>query len=194
MNLRTIAGLLVAAAAVTGCDRAPLNKIPFDKLPFIGKKEPPPARPGTPAAQDTAVLAADSTAADSLPPDTMTPVPEPEPVQVAATRSPLVDEPWFPSDTGTIVPGMTRDDVVAVWGAPVAERQEQTWTYLYFRNGCEVTCGTFDVVFLESNQVVDAIVRGQGHTYMGTSSSPPDRPAEATPPPDTAPMSSGVEE
>ncbi len=94
----------------------------------------------------------------------------------------MVDEPWFPIDTGTVRPGMSRMEVIGMWGEPVTERMSGNRTYLYYRNGCEVTCGTFDVVFLEGDQVVDAIVRGLGHTYAGISSSPPDRQAEFTPP------------
>ncbi len=97
-------------------------------------------------------------------------------VQLAA------EEPWTPTHTGTVNPGMSRDDVVGVWGPTVAERTAGTFTYLYFRNGCELACGTFDVVFLENGQVVDAIVRGPGHTYSGQSSSPPGRTAAPTPP------------
>jgi hypothetical protein len=77
---------------------------------------------------------------------------------------------------------MTREQVIALWGVPVAERTVGNRTYLYFRNGCEVSCGTFDVVFLEGGQVIDAIVRGPGHNYAGTSSSPRDRIAVFTPP------------
>jgi len=93
-----------------------------------------------------------------------------------------VDQPWTPTHTGTIDPGMTREQVVAVWGEPLVERTSQSWLYLYYRNGCEVSCGTDDVVMLQDGQVVDAIVRGQGHTYSGISSSPPGRTAEPTPP------------
>jgi hypothetical protein len=67
---------------------------------------------------------------------------------------------------------MSRAEVIEVWGEPVTERTADGRAYLYYRNGCEVTCGTFDVVFFEGGQVVDAIVRGRGHTYAGTSSSP----------------------
>jgi hypothetical protein len=45
-------------------------------------------------------------------------------------------------------------------------------TYLYFRNGCEYSCGTEDVVFLQNGQVVDAVLRWPGHRYSGQSSSP----------------------
>jgi hypothetical protein len=94
-----------------------------------------------------------------------------------------MDEPWTPVHTGTLAPGMGRDEVVALWGPPEVERMVGDRGYLYFRNGCEVTCGTYDVVFLEFGQVVDVIARGEGHTYAGTSSSPaggmpaPTRPA-----------------
>jgi NifU-like protein involved in Fe-S cluster formation len=75
---------------------------------------------------------------------------------------------------------MSRADVLAVWGKPAAERTADDRDYLYYRNGCEATCGTFDVVFLENGQVVDAIVRGRGHTYAGTSSSPPSAEGKPT--------------
>lgn len=160
-----------------------LSLIACDKIPFLGKRAAPPdtvvAAPDS--AQVMATAAAESVATAQA---MATPMPESSP------RPSLVDEPWTPVDTGTVVPGMTRDQVIAVWGIPVAERSVDNRTYVYFRNGCEVTCGTFDVVFLEDGQVVDAIVRGPGHTYAGTSSSPPDRlptanigePAAALPP------------
>jgi len=136
-----------------------------DKLPFVGKKEQatqPPAQPGA--------VAADTTPPAATPPPA--PAPAPPPARVGSSAD---EEPWTPTQTGTVNPGMTRDDVVAVWGPPVVERQLGDWTYLYFRNGCERRCGTFDVVLLQQGAVVDAIVRGAGHVYSGVSSSPPDR-------------------
>ncbi len=137
-----------------------------DKIPFLGKKQAAPP---------------DTTAKVAAAPDTTHPPPAPvaQPERPAASQ---VDQPWTPVDTGTVAPGMTRDQVIAVWGVPVAERALEGRTYLYFRNGCEVSCGTFDVVFLENDQVVDAIVRGPGHTYAGTSSSPPERQGKKTKP------------
>jgi hypothetical protein len=145
-----------------------------------------------------AACGADEPAADDQTPleqqapatmDTTTPAPAPmatpaaEPSRTApAVPMPTADEPWTPTHTGTVNPGMTREDVVGVWGPPVTERTAGAWTYLYFRNGCEVSCGTFDVVFLENGAVVNAIVRGPGHTYTGTSTSPPGQEARATPP------------
>jgi hypothetical protein len=55
-------------------------------------------------------------------------------------------------------------------------------TYLYFPNGCERSCGTMDVVFLENDRVVDAVLRWPGHGYSGQSSSPPGTTPAATPP------------
>jgi NifU-like protein involved in Fe-S cluster formation len=77
---------------------------------------------------------------------------------------------------------MTKDQVTGVWGKPETERTAGRWTYLYFRNGCEFSCGTFDLVVLDNGQVVDAVVRGHGHTYSGVSSSPSTRAPKFTPP------------
>ena len=107
------------------------------------------------------------------------PAPSRQMPRETAVRMPLVDDPWTPTDTGTVSPGMTRGQVIGVWGAPVTERALGAWTYLYYRNGCEASCGTFDVVFLENGQVVNAIVRGFGHTSAGASTSPAGAPAKA---------------
>ncbi len=170
---------LVAAATLTmalaGCDAV------RDKIPFLAKKA------ADTAVVDTAEVAVDTPAVAAVL-DTQVPAePEPvvrtPPVQVPATRAvtQLVDEPWEPEFLGTVDPGMTREQVVATWGPPVAERVYGNREYLYFRNGCEVSCGTFDVVFLEGGQVIDAIVRGLGHEYTGVSSSPPDRAPRPSP-------------
>jgi hypothetical protein len=151
-----------------GCDKLP-------KIPFLSKKAPAATNTTTKVAQAPKL---DTTKTAPAPTQT---APAPKPARTAPAV-PLTDTPWTPVDTGTVSPGMTRDQVVAVWGVPVAERTQGDHTYLYFRNGCEVTCGTFDVVFLDDDKVVDAIVRGQGHTYSGVSSSPTARtPQEARP-------------
>jgi len=164
MTWHRITGVLMLTAALTGCEK-------LSTLPFVGKyfaKGAEPAVPTAPA-MDSVVAPADTA-----------PPPAPPPPPVTARPRPVPDEPWIPVDTGTVSPGMTRDEVIAVWGVPVSERQDGDWQYLYFRNGCEVSCGTFDVVFLQGGQVVDAVVRGPGHTYTGQSSSPPDRMPEAS--------------
>jgi len=171
MKWSTMAASAALTVGIVGCDQ-------LEKIPFLSRG-------------DTDTASVDTTTLAEVPPDTQVMQPEPAQAQpqTAPTRprpqrasGPLADEPWTPTDTGTVRPGMSRSEVIAVWGPPVAESQETNRTYLYFRNGCEVTCGTFDVVFLEGDQVVDAIVRGRGHTYAGVSSSPDDRPAEFTPP------------
>jgi len=168
MRWQPITAVLILAPVVGGCDK--LATVPLVGRFFTSADSTAPAMP----AVDTA--AAPDTAPSVAPP----PAPAPEPV--AAPPRPMTDEPWNPVDTGTVSPGMSREQVIAVWGVPVAERQQGDWHFLYFRNGCEVTCGTFDVVFLQQGQVVDAVVRGPGHTYQGASSSPTGRQPEPTPP------------
>lgn len=95
-------------------------------------------------------------------------------------HSDVNEMPWNPEMVGTIDPGMTREQVVAVWGEPVTERFTRERGYMFYRNGCEIACGMFDTVLLEGDQVVDAIIRGPGHGYSGISSSPPGRTPEET--------------
>ncbi|HEV2749249.1 MAG TPA: hypothetical protein VGV12_01860 [Gemmatimonadales bacterium] len=87
------------------------------------------------------------------------------------------DVPYNSPDTGTIDPGMHEREVYSLWGTPMAVRRQGDMTFIYYQNGCEYTCGTADVVFLQSGQVVDAVLRWPGHRYSGQSSSP-----AATPP------------
>ena len=170
MKWPILAATAALSVATVGCDRV--------SLPFLSKGE----ADTTAAAAETALDATELAAADPMELQPVTRAPEPAPPMRQRPARSLIDEPWFPMDTGTVQPGMTRMDVIAVWGEPVAERTAGNRTYIYYRNGCEVTCGTYDVVFLESDQVVDAIVRGPGHNYAGMSSSPPDREAQFTPP------------
>jgi len=116
---------------------------------------------------------ADTTPSDavSAPPEIATP--RPAAPQYPTSVRPLRDEPLVSNDTGTIDPGMTERDVYSLWGPPVGVRRAGQWTYLYFRNGCEYSCGTYDVVFLHNGMVVDAVLRWPGHGYGGQSSSPP---------------------
>ncbi len=96
--------------------------------------------------------------------------------------SPLTrDVPYISEDTGTVNPGMTEREVYLIWAAPAAVRRVGVYTYLFFQNGCEYTCGTMDVVTLQNGRVVDAIVRWDGHRYSGESSSPPGRVPFANP-------------
>jgi len=84
--------------------------------------------------------------------------------------------------TAAVRPGMTEEQVRQAWGAPVAVRRLNDWTYLFYANGEERHAGYYDTVFLQNNAVVDAIVRAPGRVYLGTSSSPPGRTPAFTPP------------
>lgn len=163
MTLRNLAVVAVLGIALTGCDSMPA--IP-SWVPFLGKKEEPTPAP---------VARAPQPVVDTTTPAQVESAPPP-PARVVA------DEPWTPIDTGTVAPGMTREQVIALWGVPVSERAQGEWLYLYFRNGCEYTCGMFDLVLLQNGAVVDAVVRGPGHNYSGESSSPPGKLPAATPP------------
>ena len=69
-----------------------------------------------------------------------------------------------------IKPGQSEADVRAAWGEPLTVRKMGDYSYMFYTNGCLKTCGTYDVVILEKDQVVDAIVRAQGRSYEGVSS------------------------
>lgn len=194
MKWPALAAAMFLSASVAGCD----------KIPFVGKK----AADTTAADTATALTAApmESAAVQTAPAQTQPPPPQMQPAQPEPRTTPpqqarptqrpaepparqavaqpaaRTDQPWTPRFTGTVNPGMTADEVITQWGPPVARRTTGQWTYLYFRNGCEVSCGMLDVVFLQDGQVVDAVVRAPGHTYSGVSSSPPGRPAMYTAP------------
>src|SRR5688500_20225400 len=71
-----------------------------------------------------------------------------------------------------IDPGMTRAQVVERLGKPATERTSNGFTYLFFINGCERTCGMNDLVTLRGDSVVDAIFRAPSRTFSGRSTSP----------------------
>jgi len=98
------------------------------------------------------------------------------------------DVPYISNDTGTVNPGMSEREVYELWAAPAAVRRVGQYTYLFYQNGCEYTCGTMDVVTLKDGRVVDVIARWDGHRYSGESSSPPGRVPVANPGGDTLHM------
>jgi len=163
-SMLAICALLMVATS--GCDQVNAAKgklkLAWDKLRGRSTTQapaPPPARP----APDTA---ADGIARQQQQQQRPTPPSAPQGTAV------LRDVPYVSDDTGTVNPGMAERDVYLIWGAPAAVRRAGEYTYLFFRNGCEYTCGTMDVVTLQNGQVVDAIVRWDGHRYSGESSSP----------------------
>jgi hypothetical protein len=100
----------------------------------------------------------------------------PSGIEAPELPRPNRDVPYDSPDTGTVAPGMAEKDVYSLWGPPIAVRRQGDMTFLYFRNGCEYSCGTEDVVFLKNGQVVDAVLRWPGHGYSGQSSSPASTP------------------
>ena len=85
----------------------------------------------------------------------------------------VVAAPLVAQDGAAVIdPGMTRAEVVARLGKPLNERTSGAHTYLYYRNGCEKTCGMNDLVILEDGKVSDAIFRSSARQYSGASSSP----------------------
>ena len=98
----------------------------------------------------------------------VTPVPLPAPVPAGNNTS--------------IRPGMSESDVRARWGDPAATKTIGDWKYMFYRNYEERSVGFLDVVMLQGGQVVDALVRGSDHVYLGQSSSPGTRAPEMTPP------------
>ena len=164
MRRSTLAICALLTVATLGCEQVDAAKaklqLAWDKLRGRSTAAPPPA-PVRPAPDTAAArIAADEQQARPRPPA----APQGEPL----TR----DVPYFSEDTGTVNPGMSEREVYEIWAAPAAVRRIGSYTYLFFRNGCEYTCGTMDVVTLENGRVVDAIVRWDGHRYSGESSSP----------------------
>lgn len=68
--------------------------------------------------------------------------------------------------------GMTKVQVIQKFGKPASERTRGDFTYLFFSNGRERQVGTSDVVILQADHVIDAVLRSPGRTYNGRSTSP----------------------
>jgi hypothetical protein len=168
MRRSTLWMCALLVTATSGCKQVneQIAKIKEQIAARRGRSTSPPPAPAQPAppAADTAV----GGQAESERRAKSAPRPPHYPEQAQATR----DVPYSSVDTGTIAPGMSEKDVYSLWGPPIAVRHQGEWTYLFFRNGCEYTCGTEDVVTLQSGHVMDAVLRWPGHGYSGQSSSP----------------------
>jgi hypothetical protein len=180
MRHSTLAICALLTVATLGCEQVDTAKtklkLAWDKLRGHSAAPAPAPRPVRPAPDTAAARVAarqQDQAQHSRPPAA--------PPGQALTR----DVPYVSDDTGTINPGMAEREVYELWAAPAAVRRVGEYTYLFFRNGCEYTCGTMDVVTLKDGRVVDAIVRWDGHRYSGESSSPPGRVPIANPGGDT---------
>jgi hypothetical protein len=200
MRRSTLVMCVLLLTATFGCDRVKPElgrvasigatvKHKFEQLRDRLLHRKPAATPGPLAAAPGGSTAATPGAAEPPPPPpSPPPAPPRHPSRPATPRSPagrpaaVRDVPYVSPDTGTIAPGMGERDVYALWGPPVAVRHLGEYTYLFFPNGCEYTCGTMDVVTLKDGHVVDAILRWPGHGYSGQSSSPAAMPPHGPPP------------
>ncbi len=177
MRRSTLAICALLMVATSGCDQIDTAKaklkLAWDKLRGRSTTQSPPPAPVRPAT-DTAATRVASVQEQTRP---QRPGPPAAPPGQAFSR----DVPYVSKDTGTVNPGMSEREVYELWAAPLAVRRVGKYTYLFFRNSCEYTCGTMDVVTLENGKVVDVIARWDGHRYSGESSSPPGRVPVANP-------------
>jgi len=169
MRRSTLAICALLTVATYGCDSAREKlKLAWDKV--RGRSTTTATAPTPPPGQAPDTAAARRAAAQQRAAQRPTPPAPPRPPGGAPVTQ---DVPYVSDDTGTIAPGMSEREIYQLWGAPAAVRRVGEYTYLFFNNGCEYTCGTMDVVTLQNGNVVDAILRWDGHGYSGESSSPP---------------------
>jgi hypothetical protein len=73
-----------------------------------------------------------------------------------------------PAAAQTVRAGMTESQVRSALGAPAATRRAPDgWSYLFYLNGCAVSCGSDDVVFLREDRVVTAVFRTPRRRFAG---------------------------
>ena len=108
MRWPSVMALSALVVTVSGCENV------RNKIPFLSKKQAAPA-----VGQPAQPLPAPGVTTAAV--DTSRPAPPP-PAETPRAVAELIDEPWTPVDTGTVDPGMTRDQVIAIWVIPVAER------------------------------------------------------------------------
>jgi hypothetical protein len=174
MRRRMLAVCALLAVSTLGCEQinTQWSKI---KAAIDKRRGRAPATATNTAAGDTAKHPAVpvAKAPQQTPTTTRGPRIAPPPPPPSGMVTPVRDMAYVSEDTGTVAPGMSEREVYQMWGAPAAVRRSGEYTYLFFRNGCEHSCGTMDLVTLQNDKVVDAVVRWPGHGYSGESSSPP---------------------
>jgi hypothetical protein len=82
--------------------------------------------------------------------------------------------------------GMSKAQVIAKLGPPASASTRGEFTYLFYSNGMEKEVGMSDIVTLQNDKVIDAVLRSPNRTYSGKSSSPraiPAKEAAKTKPP-----------
>ncbi len=189
MRRSTLAICALLMVATSGCDQVDAAKaklkLAWDKLRGRTTTQAPPPPPVRPAPDTAAMRVTSQQERQQQQHQQQTASRGPRPPAAPPGQALIRDVPYVSNDTGTINPGMSEREIYEVWAAPAAVRRVGKYTYLFFRNSCEYTCGTMDVVTLKDGKVVDAILRWDGHRYSGESSSPPGRVPVANPGGDT---------
>jgi hypothetical protein len=88
------------------------------------------------------------------------------PLLIACAVIPVV-APLEAQQARAISPGMTDEDVRAVFGAPAVVRHGDGWTYFFYTNRCLPRCGTDDTVFFEDGRVVAAVLHSPSRRFDG---------------------------
>ncbi len=180
MRRSTLLMCALLTIATSGCKQIneQVQKIK-DKIAAARQRNKP-----APAQQAQQAQQAQPAPATPQPAPTMDrPLPRDQEPAVPSRPMALADVPYTSADTGTIAPGMGEKEIYSLWGPPADVRHQGQFTYIFYPNGCEHTCGTADVVILQNGQVVDAVLRWPGHGYSGQSSSPAATPPHGPPRP-----------
>ena len=158
---------LAVLVALTACSKA------ADKAAVDSKKPDTSAAVATKAVDAKApdAKAADANAAGTKTAGTKVVAAPPAPKPIAA------DAPPVTVTGGKIDPGMSKAQVIALFGAPASDRVRGDFTYLLFSNGMEKEVGMNDLVVLQGDKVIDAVLRAPNRSFSGTSSSPRAIPA-----------------
>ena len=94
------------------------------------------------------------------------------------------------SDHRTVDAGMHRSEVVERFGLPAAEHVAGSLSFLFYEADCQRPCDAEDVVVLEDDAVVDALLLPPYRVYSGGPAPAADtlemRPPEAVPPDSSA--------
>jgi hypothetical protein len=157
-SLAALAVLVALAACSKAADKAAADAKTPDTTNAVATKAVDTKAPGA-KAPDTKTAGANAAASKTAG------------VKIVAGAPPM-DTPAVAVRGGQIDPGMSKAQVVALFGAPASDRVRGDTRYLLFSNGVEQQTGMSDLVVLEGDKVIDAVLRAPNRSYSGTSSSP----------------------
>ena len=178
----SLAGLAVLLLAFSACSKSADNAGASGKAPDSSKAAP---------TKGANTKAGDAKTADTKTGDAKAPATAQAPAPGAAPNTKTAAAPPLPAPKpaaptaqhitvtgGKIDPGMTKAQVIALLGKPASDRTRGEFTYLLFQNGIEKQVGMSDLVVLQGDKVVDAVLRAPSRSFSGTSSSPRAIPAD----------------